>query len=152
MITVQDVEFQKFKTKSQEILKNEAFCHSSSPKLDVRIIRPNSNSILGGWKYSIGNYNILFPSLDSKQAATLMKKHIRAVEPIINYESNDDADMCELGVVIYSSTIYHSSLETIQKNFRIPYDFMMVETFTDDNDHLPWKKVSQSTGSNLKQA
>lgn len=61
--------------------------------------------------------------------------NIFAIEPIISYNSNDYADICEPEAMMYSSTIRPASLETIQKTFRIPYDFVMVETLMDDKAH-----------------
>lgn len=95
----------------------------------------------------MGKYSILFPSVDCKQAITLTKKHILAVETIINYDSNDDTDICKLGAVMYSSNICAGSLDTIRKTFRIPSNFMMVETLVDGMAHLPQEGASQSTGS-----
>ncbi|KAI5675378.1 hypothetical protein M9H77_06328 [Catharanthus roseus] len=43
--------------------------------------------------------------VDSEQALTLMKKHIRLVETIIDYDSDNDTDICGLGTVMYPSNI-----------------------------------------------
>lgn len=52
-----------------------------------------------------------------------MKKHIRSIESIMRYDYDDDSDICELKVVIYSSAIRLANLENIQNNFRILFDF-----------------------------
>lgn len=97
----------------------------------------------------MGDYNILFPSVDSKQAMTLMKKHICAIESsIINYHSDDDTNTCEPRAVMYSSNIRPTSLEIISRTFKILYDFMMVEALVDAGPINLQKEVSQSTGSN----
>lgn len=83
----------------------------SFSKLDVRIICPNPNPILGGWKYAMGNYIILFLSVDYEQVMELMKKYIRVVETIINYDSDDNAYTCESRAVMYSSNICFASLK-----------------------------------------
>lgn len=76
----------------------------SSSNLDVRIIHPRSNSVLG---LEIFNWKLQhLPSVDSGQAVALMKKHIFVVESIINYGSDDDADICEPKAVMYSSIIH----------------------------------------------
>lgn len=68
---------------------------SISLKLDVRIVPSDSNTILGGVRYSIRKYNILFPLIDHEQATLLIKRHICTIEPsmfiiltmILNYVS-----------------------------------------------------------------
>ncbi|KAI5662414.1 hypothetical protein M9H77_21737 [Catharanthus roseus] len=124
------------KQSPKKSLKTKPSTTSSSSKLDVRIIRSNSNFALGDWKYSTENYNILF---SFEQAVALMKKHIHAVESIINYDYNDDDDddICKLGAVMYSSANSTANLENIQKTFRVSSDFIMVETQIDDRAHVP---------------
>lgn len=69
----------KFKVNSQEIFEDKTSATDSSLKLDVKLIRPTSNDVMSGWRYAVGNYSILFLSVDSEQVLTLMKKHIRRI-------------------------------------------------------------------------
>lgn len=48
-----------------------------------------------------------------RQALTLMKKHIRPMETTINYDSEDDTNICDLDIVMYPPNIRPTSLETI---------------------------------------
>ncbi|KAI5663487.1 hypothetical protein M9H77_22810 [Catharanthus roseus] len=74
-----------------------------------------------------------------QQALALIKKHIRAMETITNYDSDDDTNICKHCDVMYPSNLQPASLETIQRTFRIPSNFMMVESIADDRAHLPSK-------------
>lgn len=45
---------------------------------------------------------MLFSLVDPDQFVTLMKEHICAVEPLINYDSDDGADIYKLEAAMYS--------------------------------------------------
>lgn len=56
-------------------LKFKASNPGSSSELRILIIHPKFVYVLGGCKYLIGDYKILYPLVDSDQANTLIRKH-----------------------------------------------------------------------------
>lgn len=89
---------------------------NSFSELHFPIIHPKYDTTLGGLKYSIGDYRILYPPVDPNQAINLVTKHICALESPIQFNPNDGANICEQRVVLYSSNLqFFSSLENLQK-------------------------------------
>lgn len=74
---------QKPSKNSKKNLKKTSKLKSSAPggsrKLSVKLIHPKYDITLGRCKYSIENYKIIYPPVDSEQAVPLMKRHICAL-------------------------------------------------------------------------
>lgn len=110
---------------------------SSSSELRVSKIHPKSNYVLGGCKYSSGDYKILYPLVDSIQVNTLIKKHYKALEPPIQYDDVDGADICDPGATLYPSNIRIAYLINIRKTFKISPHYELVSATGDNKAHMP---------------
>lgn len=79
------------------------------PKLIIRSVTSNSEDALSGEKYELGEVSILFPF-------TKILRHIRPFKRLVDYETRQNIELCEAGVVIYSSDSIILSFLLLQIN------------------------------------
>ncbi|KAI5647996.1 hypothetical protein M9H77_34001 [Catharanthus roseus] len=94
------------------------------------------------------NLNFLIqPASPKLQIAKVMKRHLRANDVSISYNSDDDLELCEPGAITYPSTIRYSSLGGIRKEFLILIGLGLRAAST-DMPIYPRKDGCRSTGIN----
>lgn len=64
MSSSKDMPLKNFKQASQKSSKFKTSNAGSSYELRISIIYPKSDSTIGAWKYSIGDFKILYPLVD----------------------------------------------------------------------------------------
>lgn len=66
-----------------------------------------------------------------------MIKRFRSLEPPIQYDDNDGADVCGSGAVLYHSNILFTNLVNFRKTFKILPQYGLVAAVREDRAHMP---------------
>ncbi|KAI5655075.1 hypothetical protein M9H77_32262 [Catharanthus roseus] len=135
-----------FKSLSKKGSKASASELGSYSHLDVKIIRPQDNLVLGGWFYAIGGFSILFLDVNEAESMNRMKKYYLASGMLHCYKPRDKEHICETTAVNHHSEIRYGQLGAIRKEFAIPDDFQVRAPDVEERAHVPpkwWMSVYQ---------
>lgn len=81
---------------------------SKYPKLIIESITSDSENVLNGERYEMGNVFVLFPFVNRNDLPYLMIRHVCPFKRLVDNGTGYNVEFCEVGAMIYSSDIRYS--------------------------------------------
>lgn len=118
-------------------LKSRSLHCGKHSKLIIQSVTSSSKDVLSGKKHKMGDVSILFPFINRNDLLQLKLRHIYPFKRLVDYGTKHNVELCEAGVVMYSSNISYSQLLTIADKYRILPVYYLIAPNRYDRANLP---------------